>query len=83
MHTICVLGRARSEALLTDQSRRLVTKTASNLHTLQNALGESTVSIGARRRNNLGQPELVAVKIEEAQEVVIVLTGVKVHEHGS
>lgn len=67
LHTICVLSRARSEALLTDQRRRLVTKTASNLHTLQDALGESTVSICARRRNNLGQSELVAVKIKEAQ----------------
>lgn len=69
--------------MLTDQRRRLVTKTASNLHALQNALGERTVSICARRRNNLGQSELVAVKIEEAQKVVIILTGVEVHEHGS
>lgn len=81
--TVRVLGRARSEALLADQGRRLITETSSNLHALQGSLGKGTVCVCTRRRNNLGQPKLVAIEVEEAQQIVVVLTSVQVHEHGS
>jgi hypothetical protein len=83
MHTVCVLGRAGSEALLTDQRRRLVTKTASDPHALEGTPCESTVRVCAGRRNNFGQSELIAVKVEEAKKLVVILTGVEIHEHGS
>lgn len=80
---VCVLRKTSSETLLADQSSGLVTQAASNLGTAQGGVGQGTVGLGIGRAHNLGQLDLLGVNSEPVNEVLIVLQGVDVHEHGT
>lgn len=78
---VCVLGLAGGEPLLADQSSGLVTQAAGDLDTLQGGAGEGPVGLGVRRSDNLGELDLLPVKAEPVNELVIVVEGLEVHEH--
>lgn len=76
---VCVLGLTGREAELADEGSRLVTEAARD-----GDAGEGTstdASVDLRGGDNLGEDDLLDAK--ELDELVVVLEGLDVHQHGS
>lgn len=76
--SICVLGLAGLKGLLADEGGGLVTETAGQGDVGEGAGSDSAVDLGGR--DNLGENELLDAK--ELDELLVVLEGLNVHEHG-
>lgn len=77
--TVCVLGLTGLKGLLADEGGRLVTETASKGNVGEGTGSDSAVDLSGG--HNLGENELLDT--EELDELLVVLEGLNVHEHGS
>lgn len=74
---------AGCEALLTDESGRLVTQAAGDFGALQGGASQATVSLRVRGADNLREQDLLAVQTEPVNQFVVVLKGLEVQEHSA